>query len=52
MKRKKVIAIVAVIATLAVAATLLAACNVYEWNSIGMGDSSAKVVSNGGYYVE
>ena len=52
MKRNKVIAIVALVAVLAVAATVLAACNVYEWDSIGGGDSSAAVVSNGGYYVE
>ena len=53
MKRKKVIVIVALIATLAIAATLLAACNdVYVWDGIGMGESQAKVVSNGGYYVE
>ena len=53
MKRKKVIVIVALIATLAIAAALLAACNdVYVWDGIGMGESQAKVVSNGGYYVE
>lgn len=52
MKRNKVIAIVALVAVFAVAATVLAACNVYEWDSIGGGDSSAAVVSNGGYYVE
>ena len=52
MKRKKVIAIVALALVLALAAGVLAACNSYEWNSIGMGDSSASVVSNGGYYVE
>lgn len=52
MKRKKVIAIVALALVLALTAGVLAACNSYEWNSIGMGDSSASVVSNGGYYVE
>ena len=52
MKRKKVIAIVALALVLALAAGVLAACNSYEWNSIGMGVSSASGVSNGGYYVE
>ena len=52
MKSKKVIAIVALALVLALAAGVLAACNSYEWNNIGMGDSSASVVSNGGYYVE
>ena len=52
MKNKKAIMIVALIAVLAVAAGVLAACNVYEWSGIGMGESSADVVSNGGYYVE
>lgn len=52
MNKKRAITLIALIAVLAVAATVLAACDVYTWNSIGMGDSSANVVSNGGYYVE
>ncbi len=52
MKRNRMIALIALVIVLAVAATVLAACNVYEWDGIGMGDSSADVVSNGGYYVE
>ena len=52
MKRNKVIALIALVIVLAVAAAVLAACNVYEWDGIGMGDSAADVMSNGGYYVE
>ena len=52
MKRNKVIALIALVIVLAVAAAVLVACNVYEWDGIGMGDSAADVVSNGGYYVE
>lgn len=52
MNRKRVITVIALVAVLAVAAAVLTACDVYSWNSIGMGDSSANVVSNGGYYVE
>lgn len=52
MNKKRVITVIALIAMLAVAASVLAACDVYTWKSIGAGDSSANVVSNGGYYVE
>ena len=50
--KKKLMILIALIALIAVLGVVLAACNVYEWSGIGMGESSADVVSNGGYYVE
>lgn len=52
MNKKRLFSIVALIVVLALAVGVLVACNSYKWDSIGMGDSSANVVSNGGYYVE
>ena len=50
--KKRVTVLIALVAVLVVAAVALAACDIYKQNSIGMGDSDAAVVSNGGYYVE
>ena len=52
MNKKRAISVLALIVVLALAVGILVACNHYEWNSVGMGESGANVVSNGGYVVE
>lgn len=52
MNKKRLFSIMTLIVVLALTVGVLVACNSYKWDSIGMGDSSANVVSNGGYYVE
>ena len=52
MNKKRVLSVLAAITVLVIAVTALVACDHYKWNSVGAGDSSAAVVSNGGYYVE
>ena len=48
MNKKRAISVLALIVVLALAVGILVACNHYEWNSVGMGESGANVVSNGG----
>ena len=51
--KKKLILIFAVIALVAVILTSLVACNKgYKWKSVGGGDATAAVESNGGYLVK
>ena len=51
--KKKLITIFAVIALVAVLATVFVACNKgYKWHSVGGGDATAEVKSNGGYVVK
>ncbi len=50
--KKKVLCIVATLVLAILCVSLLAACNNYKWKSIGGGDPSAKVESNGGYVVK
>lgn len=51
--KKKLILIFAVIALVAVVLTSLVACNKgYKWKSVGGGDATAEVKSNGGYVVK
>lgn len=52
MNKKRAITILALVLVLAVAVTVLAACDVYKQDSIGGGDGTANVVSNGGYVVK
>lgn len=52
MNKKKVTTIIALALVVVVAMVTLAACNPYKWSSVGGGDSTATVISNGGYYVE
>ena len=51
--KKKIVLIFTVIALIAVLATCLIACNKgYKWHSVGGGDATAPVKSNGGYIVK
>ena len=51
--KKKLILIFAVIALVAVLTTCFVACNKgYKWHSVGGGDATAAVESNGGYVVK
>lgn len=50
--KKKLISVLAVIVLLTICVTALVACNHYEWNSIGGGDSRAASESNGGTIVK
>ncbi|MDE6302920.1 MAG: DUF5050 domain-containing protein [Clostridia bacterium] len=50
--KKKVIVVVAALALIAICATCLVACNSYKWKSVGGGDPTAPVESNGGYVVK
>lgn len=51
--KKKLILIFAVIALVAVLTTCFVACNKgYKWHSVGGGDATAPVKSNGGYVVK
>lgn len=49
---KKLVKVLAIATLLVVCVAALVACNAYEWNSIGGGDSNATVESNGGYFVK
>ena len=51
--KKKLILVFAVIALVAVLTSCLVACNKgFKWHSVGGGDATAAVVSNGGYAVK
>ena len=50
--KKKLIGIVSLLALVVICATCLVACNTYKWKSIGGGDPTAEVESNGGYAVK
>ena len=51
--KKKLILVFAVIALVAVLTSCLVACNKgYKWHSVGGGDATAEVKSNGGYVVK
>lgn len=50
--KKKLIGIVSLLALVVICATCFVACNTYKWKSIGGGDPSAPVESNGGYAVK
>lgn len=50
--KKKIIGVVSALVLVVVLAACLVACNPYEWKSIGGGDASADVISNGGYVVK
>ncbi len=52
MRKKKICAIATVVVLALVTIVVLTACNPYKWDSIGGGDASSTVISNGGYYVE
>lgn len=49
---KKIFRVLAIVTLLALCVTAFVACNKYDWNSIGGGDSTAQAVSNGGYMVQ
>lgn len=50
--KKRLISVLAAIMLLVICVTALVACNHYEWNGIGGGDSRAASVSNGGFFVK
>lgn len=50
--KKKIIGVVSALVLVVILAACLVACNPYRWNSIGGGDPTAKVESNGGYAVK
>ncbi len=50
--KKRVFSALAIALVAVIAITTLVACNPYKWDSIGGGDATADVVSNGGYVVK
>lgn len=50
--KKKLIGLISALALVVILATCLVACNPYKYESIGGGDPTAKVESNGGYVVK
>ena len=50
--KKKIIGVVSALVLVVILAACLVACNPYKWSSIGGGDPTATVESNGGYAVK